>query len=182
MKKRYQYQKSLFYLCGDGVTIRIFCQHNINTNYNSITTRFDYKNTGGYSTNRDCSMFLGVHIAEQILSKVFKNVKTMPINNPGYDFICNNGYKIDVKSSCIHKDGLWSFIFDRNKIPDYFLCIAFDNRNNLQPEYIWLIPSDIVNNLVGTSISESTLNKWEGYNLPIDKVVSCCDNMKSGDL
>jgi len=50
--------------------------------------------------NRDCSKFLGVHVAEQVLSQVFNNVEVMPHNNKGFDFICNRGKKIDVKSSC----------------------------------------------------------------------------------
>ena len=171
--------KNLFRLSDDSVTISIAILHDINNDYNRIITRFDFRHDNGYKSNRNCSMFLGVHIAEQILSKIFENVEVMPIGNPGYDFICNNGYKIDVKSSCLHGDGLWSFDFSKNKIADYFLCLAFDNRENLEPKYMWLLPSNIVNNLTGTSISKSTLNKWKEYVLPINKVISCCNLMKN---
>jgi hypothetical protein len=50
--------------------------------------------------NRDCSQYLGIHIAERVLSNIFENVKRLPLHNHGYDFICNKGYKIDVKSAC----------------------------------------------------------------------------------
>lgn len=53
-----------------------------------------------HNENRMCSQYLGIFIGEKVLSKVFKNVERMPINHSGYDFICGNGYKIDVKVSC----------------------------------------------------------------------------------
>lgn len=137
-------------------------------------------------TNKDCALYLGCHVAEKVLSHVFKNVQRMEINNPGYDFICGKGYKVDVKSSCLHKrsgrSDSWLFIINRNTTADFFLCIAFDNRNDLNPEYMWLIPGNVLNHLKGTSITESTLVKWSEYNLPIDKVISCCDSMKNGNL
>ena len=52
------------------------------------------------SENKKCSKFLGVHIAESVLCHVFKDVEVMPTDNHGFDFICNRGKKIDVKSSC----------------------------------------------------------------------------------
>lgn len=36
------------------------------------------------SENKQCPAFLGVHVAERVLSKVFKDVKRMPPNNRGY--------------------------------------------------------------------------------------------------
>ena len=105
-------------------------------------------NNGGQpmSENKECSLYLGVHVAEQVLSKVFKNVKQMPNGNKGYDFICNKNMKIDVKSSTIlkrdYKSDSWLFQIKRNKIADYFLCLAFDNREDLNPLHIWLIPSE----------------------------------------
>ena len=98
--------------------------------------------------NKSCSQYLGIHIAERILSHIFHNVEQMPYNNPGYDLICGNGYKIDVKSVCHVKDipNKWNFPIRRNKIPDYFLCLAFDNREDLNPKHIWLIPGHIINN------------------------------------
>lgn len=91
--------------------------------------------------NKECPLYLGVHIAETVLSKVFENVEKMPQNNPGYDFICNKGYKIDVKSACLNNRNYWAFSIYNNKIPDYFLLLAFDNRTSLKPLHLWLIKS-----------------------------------------
>lgn len=134
------------------------------------------------SENKQCSAFLGVHVAERVLSKVFKDVKAMPPNHPGYDFICSKGKKIDVKSACIYTrpkwSGSWNFVINKNKVADFFLCLAFDNRKDLNPLHIWLIPGVIINTLVGAGISESTLPKWDEYKLDINKVITCCDSMK----
>ncbi len=100
-----------------------------------------------YTDNKKCSSYLGVGIAERVLSHVFKNVELMPMSNPGYDFICNHGKKIDVKSSCryfhIGRSDSWMFTINKNTSADYFLCIAFDDREHLNPEHVWLIPGDV---------------------------------------
>ena len=106
----------------------------------------------------------------------------MPIGNSGYDFICGNGYKIDVKSATFStKYHRAYFNIHKNTIADYFLCIAFDNRTDLNPLYIWLIPGDDINHLTSTGVSMSTINKWNNYELDINKVVTCCNKMKNGD-
>ncbi len=133
--------------------------------------------------NKQCSLYLGVHIAERVLSKVFKDVKRMPNNFTGYDFVCNQGKKIDVKSSCIlhRKNHFDHFTFNikRNTIADYFLCLAFNTRKDLEPIHMWLLPGDKFNHIKCTTISESTLNKWDEYRLPINKVSSCCEVLKA---
>lgn len=134
------------------------------------------------SENKQCSAFLGVHVAERVLSKVFKDVEEMPYGHEGYDFICNKGKKIDVKSACTQtrdrQGDNWSFHIRKNQIADYFLCLAFDNREDLTPMHIWLIPAKLVNHCISASISESTLSKWDEYKLDINRVVSCCNTMK----
>ena len=106
----------------------------------------------------------------------------MPYGHKGFDFRCNKGKQIDVKSACIRTrhdlSDSWGFHISRNQIADYFLCIAFDNRKDLNPLHIWLIPGIIINHLTGISISESTLPKWDEYKLDINKTVTCCDSMK----
>ena len=145
--------------------------------------RYRYANGGKpASENKQCAAFLGVHIAERVLSKVFKDVKPMPYGNKGYDFICNKGKKIDVKSACTNirdtQCDRWTFTIRRNKIADYFLCIAFDNRKDLNPLHLWLIPVGETNHQMSITISESTLSKWGEYELDINKVAMCCDSMK----
>ena len=135
--------------------------------------------------NRNCSQFLGIHVAERVLSYVFENVKRMPNNNPGFDFICGKGYKIDVKSSVRlvsnnKYSDRWMFNIKRNKIADYFILLAFDNRDDLNPEYIWLFPANEISDTHGLSIGESTIHKWDEYKINnIDKVINCCDTIKS---
>jgi hypothetical protein len=102
------------------------------------------------------------------------------MNNPGYDFICNKGYKVDVKCSVWHDDyGRYWFNIYKNKIPDYYVFLAFNNREELKPEHLWLVPGDVVNNVDGVGIHSSTLRKWFKYEQPIDRIVECCDKMKS---
>ena len=131
-----------------------------------------------FNKNKRCGLYLGVHIVEGLLSQVFKNVERMPILNPGYDFVCNHGKKIDVKSSCQHGGGGWSFGIRKNTTADYFLCLAFDNREDLNPMHIWLIPGNAINHLTSASISKSTINKWDEYRLDLLKTSECCDTLR----
>ena len=134
--------------------------------------------------NRECAAFLGIHVAEKALAATFENVTRMPTGNTGYDFICGKGFKIDVKSSCRNvQEGVadsWKFHIHYNEIPDYFLCIAFDNRDSLNPEHLWLIPGDVVNKKASARVSVSTLSRWAKYEKPVDEVISCCNALKDG--
>lgn len=132
-----------------------------------------------FDQNKDCSSYLGVHIAERVLSHVFKNVKRMPTNNPGYDVICNMDKRIDIKSACLTNEyPRWLFTIKRNTIADFFLCLAFDNREDLTPLHVWLIPGSKLNHLIGTSISPPTIHKWDKYKLDITKISKCCDTIR----
>ena len=133
----------------------------------------------------DCSNYLGVHVAERVLSNFFDNITRMPTNHPGYDFVCGKGFKIDVKSACTHyasrwKVPRWSFHPYRNKTADYFLCLAFYSREFLEPQHVWLIPGNVINHLSGFAIpdSEYGIEKWEKYEQPLDSVIRCCDKLK----
>lgn len=175
--------KTLYGSTQEGVHTAISCAVNLKTGHISISTMFHKQAewNGGAATNPDCAIFLGVVVAERVLSKVFKNVERMRQGNPGYDFICGKGFKIDVKSSCFDKKrGSWRFRIDRNQEANYFLCLAFDNRKDLKPQHLWLIPSKVVNHLTGATISRSKLEKWAQYELTdkIDEVVACCDTLK----
>lgn len=133
-------------------------------------------------TNPNCASYLGVYVAERVLSHIFDHVKRMPTNNPGFDFVCGRGYKIDVKSSTRQRchPNTWLFNINRNATADYFLCIAFDDRNHLNPEHLWLLPAQLVGLKKGASISESTLCKWSPYELhdKFEKVVTCCGTIR----
>jgi len=136
--------------------------------------------------NKECSSYLGVYVAERTLKHLFKDVEVMPYGYKGYDFICNKGKKIDVKSACMkvgkgNRSNSFDFNIKCNKICDYFLCLAFDNRDDLNPLHMWLLPSTKIHHLINASISISTINKWNEYKLDIDKVAECCNVMKGDD-
>ena len=131
------------------------------------------------SENKECSQYLGIHKAERLLKHFFDDVEVMPYGHPGYDFVCKNGKKIDVKSSCTRKTTTrWSFIIDKNTIADYFWCVAFDNREDLNILHIWMLPGDKFNHLTTASISESTLYKWSEYEKPIDEAIICWNEIE----
>lgn len=130
--------------------------------------------------------YLGVVVAEKVLSTMFEHVERMPNNTPGYDFICGKGFKIDCKSTCKRKQAkcrnsyYYSFKIKSNKEADYFLCLAFDNRESLNPEHVWLIPGKEVNHHATIAITDNpkALKKWERYERPLEKVANCCDQLK----
>jgi hypothetical protein len=135
------------------------------------------------SVAKDCPLYLGIHIAERVLKNFFDNVKHMPPQNPGYDFVCGRGFKIDAKASCkIHrkkeKITRWQFGIRRNHVADYFLCLAFNDRVSLEPEHVWLIPSRDVSDKTQISITEPTLYKWAKYEKSLDRVAACCEQLR----
>ena len=134
-------------------------------------------------TSKECASYLGVYIAERVLSGFFARVKRMPMCNPGYDFICGKGFKIDVKSSTLRPteyNDMWNYHIGKNKVPDYFLCIGFDNRENLTPMHVWLIPGSVINDHSGMGIMNSAigLSRFSKYERPLERVVSCCDKAR----
>lgn len=180
------YQKSVYYICKE-------CNrekkrlYNIDNPEKTMARSARFRRKKGYlpmNENKECPQFLGIHVAEhdvaeRLLRSIYKNVERMPINNPDYDFVCD-GKKIDVKSGCIMKNrNGWVFIINRNTIADYFVCIAFDNREDLNLLHIWLIPGHTVNHLVGASIMQSTLHKWAEYEQDLSELIICCEEIKS---
>ena len=134
-----------------------------------------------FNENKECGLYLGVYIAEEVSSQAFKNVQRMPNGNQGFDLICNKG-KIDVKSACKGKiQNNWIFHIRHNTIADYFLCLAFDNREDLTPLHVWLIPGDKLNHLVTATIRPSTIHRWDEYKFDITKISQCCVAMKMSD-
>ena len=177
-----QKTKSLHSLTIDGIGIKTQLQYNTNTNHITIGTYFSIDKRKPRPTNKESANYLGITVAEKVLSNVFKNVEKMPYGNPGYDFICGKGYKVDSKASCkyIHdkRSNSWLFTINKNKTADYFALLAFDNREDINPLHFWLIPSDVINNKVGVGISASTINKWDEYKRDINKIISCCNILK----
>jgi hypothetical protein len=130
--------------------------------------------------------YLGVHVAERVLSSVLQDVEWMPINNPGYDCVCSLGNKIDVKSACLRQNKsspCWEFTIRRNKVPNYFALLAFDNITDLNPMHLWLVPGEVINDKTSITITNTPriLAKWENYEYPIYNVIDACDKIKLMD-
>ena len=169
-KRRYSF---LCQNCSNGIKSRNSADHRreLLNSPDRIVTKIKTK-------NKNSPTFLGCAVAEKVLLNAFKNVKQMPNCFPGYDFLCGKGYRVDVKSSTARKGGYWAFHIDKNDVCDYFACLAFNNREDLIPSHFWLIPSRVLSHLIGTSISPATLDKWNEYEKPLDKIMECCDTMK----
>lgn len=133
-----------------------------------------YENRNGkpMNENKSCASYLGIYIAETAMRNVFDTMERMPNNTPGYDYLCGKGFKIDVKSSILfnHGNGRWSFAINRNMIADYFLCLAFDNRENLQPLHVWLVPAEQINKKKNITISLTNIDKWSEYEMSYVKL------------
>lgn len=164
--------------------------------YNDYVNKQNYKNhrCNPMSENKNCAQYLGIYIAERLLSKIFEDVQRMPNNFSGYDFICGKGFKIDVKSCSFNKiEKMWRFYILKNKTADYFLLLAFDNREDLNPLHIWLIRGDEIVGIKGKLNSlnnknsicigntELSLKKYKCYeqNEKLEKLVSCCNKEKT---
>lgn len=63
----------------------------------------------------------------------------MFFTNRGYDFICETGEKVEVKSSLLHSTNKFSFHIEYNDIADYIILIGFNNVLDLNPLHIWII-------------------------------------------
>ena len=176
------YNKALYSQNDKGIATVVRLQYKPLTGYKGITTGF-YAHECNRKKNLKSLTYLGVTIAEKVLSKIFKNVKLMPYGNPGYDFKCGKGFLVDVKSGCIRKNYIaWTFHINKNIIADYFLCLAFDNRDNLNPLHVWLIPNKRVSHLGALTISLSKLDKWSQYELnKLDNVKACCATLRNID-
>ena len=142
------------------------------------------KNKGHKSMheNKDCSQYLGIVIGERLLRHLFKDVEIMPHGNVGYDFICNRGKKIDVKTSCLTLQSKkylhWKFKVKRNKVADFFILVAFDNRTDLNPLHLWIIPGKEINKNESKSTRPSTTYKWDKWRKDIKNAQICCNEMK----
>lgn len=120
------------------------------------------------SEDEDLSQYFG-NLGEQLFKKflnvIFENVERMKYTNYGFDFTCNNiskefinkhptfklevnkEYRIQIKARCrriYEKYIRWDFPIKYNNA-DYFILVAFDNRENLNIIHVWIFhKNDIV--------------------------------------
>ena len=133
--------------------------------------------------DKTCSLYLGVVIAERLCRHLFRDVEVMPHGNTGYDIICNKGKKIDVKSSTTllnhGKHPYWKFNINHNIIADFFICVAFDNVEDLNPIHLFMIPGKEVNDQGSISSTPSKIHKWNKWKRSIEEVQLCCAKMRN---
>lgn len=77
----------------------------------------------------------------------FENARRMPYGNPGFDWACKKGYKIENKSRCLYYNVEsdwpgWTFSIRFNKIADWFILSAWDDRDSLNPLHVWSFHKD----------------------------------------
>ena len=174
--------KLLHSVTENNIQIQTTFRLNTNTNHIGIGNYFSKSERKPKPINKDSSQYLGITCAEKVLEHVFKNVEKMKFGNPGFDFKCGQGYLVDSKASCTNKKyNSWSFRIRKNKTADYFALLAFDNRNDINPLYFWLIPGNVINDKQLLSISKSTFYKWNEYRQDIDKIIKCCNTLKRDD-
>lgn len=146
--------------------------------------RLRYSHISMYE-NKLCAAYLGIVIGERLCKHLFKDVEMMPYGFPGYDIVCNRGKKINVKTACItltnDKYPHWKFNISYNKIADFFIFVAFDNIEDLNPIHLWMIPGKEINDNSGKSISSSTIHKWDEWKRDIDDAQLCCAEMKNNE-
>ena len=130
---------------------------------------------------------LGLYV-EKAIAGMF-GVPTEQHGNPKVDFICPNGYKIQVKTSSIRYNrgaSSWIFHIDRNKIADYFILVAVNNiddinKEDFEPAHIWMIKGKVINKQAGASVTPSRVSKWDEYSIMEEyenKFINCCNTIK----
>ena len=110
--------------------------------------RYENGSQSPMSENENCSQYLGTLVAERqygriILPEIFGGIeKEMPYGNPSYDFLVKGNIKVDIKSCCLRemKGWLgWEPHVRFNNVTDYFVILAFDDRDNLNLIFVWSI-------------------------------------------
>lgn len=97
--------------------------------------RHDNNINSPMSENENCASYQGVYIAEKIharkiLPLIFGGIeKEMPYGNPGFDYIVNGGFKVDIKSTRL-ANNTWNFAILNNDKADYFVLMGFNNPEN----------------------------------------------------
>lgn len=157
------------YICsacyaGGGISHPTLNRDDFNTRLeyaNARAQRLGYKDEADYAKRKrwdrgvqrpieeakDCPAYFGVCIGEKYVSRTFDNPKMMPYGNPGYDWECKNGLKIQLECRCL-SDNLWfnqQFKFthiDYNKVADVFILSGWKDRESLEPLLVLAFKKD----------------------------------------
>lgn len=97
------------------------------------------------SENKNCTSYFGIEIAEKYVYTLFEDAIRMPNNNPGFDWICKKGEKVQHAARCLCKSKdswVWVFGIKYNNVTDYFILTGWDNRYSLNPLHVWIFHKD----------------------------------------
>lgn len=162
---------------------KIHCKSNRESYNRNARERLYKHGTKPMSENTSCPSYLGCYINERILKHVMPNAILMNYANPGYDLMCGKGYLVDAKSSTLqypkNQSPRWCFNINHNMIPDYFLLTAYKDLESLEICRMWLIPGDVINDKMKTTISLSTIHKWDQYKIDHTDALKCVNEMKT---
>lgn len=144
--------------------------------------------------NEECTAWFG-EFTENLMIQTFEDPIKMPYGNPGFDWKCKNGDKIDNKGRCLRYDkrpgrsSSWIFQIEYNNIADWFILSAWDDRDSLTPLHVWAFrKDDMVRGrkfwrregfgVTNTPEALKELEKWEVTDR-LDKLKELC-NTSSG--
>lgn len=147
---------------------------------------------------KDSPTYFGVCIGEKYVSQTFDNPKMMPYGNPGYDWECKNGLKIQHEARCLCKSECASegtnpqFKFthiDYNKVADVFILSGWKDRESLEPLLVLAFKKDDIvrgepfwmrDSLSITNIPEC-LREFEKFEVTsrLDKLKDMCKDIKN---
>lgn len=69
---------------------------------------------------------------------------------------------------------------------DYFILVTVNNtedidKEDFKPNNIWMMKGNVLNNKTGTSVTPSTIHKWDEYSIMEEyenKFIACCTAIK----
>jgi len=137
--------------------------------------------------NKGCPSHFG-EFTENLMIQTFEDAIKMPYGNPGYDWICKRGDKIDNKGRCLdYVEGYpgWSYPIRYNNIADWFILSAWDDRDSLNPLHVWIFhKNDIVGerkfwrrDTLWVSNTQKGIKEFEKYEATyrLDKLKELCN-------
>jgi hypothetical protein len=111
--------------------------------------------------NPDCPRYFGEYIERKYVSQIFEDAVPFEYKRDilgritdkrkPYDYICCRGLKIKHVASCLRMDKnhvqkltgehlpYFAYAIKRNSIPDAWVFSAWNNREDLEPLFVWII-------------------------------------------
>lgn len=155
--------------------------------------RYSKGESSPMSENQDCPSWFGVFIGENYVIQTFDNPIKMSYGNPGFDWLCKRGEKIDRKGRCLDFSKIydwsgWAFPIRYNNIADWFILSAWDNRDSLTPLHVWMFHKDDIirgekfwmRDCITITNNHQKLIEFEEYEITnrLEKLKKICDKKR----